>query len=219
MKMKLFLIAAMAVVTSSVATAQVSYGVKAGVNLNKTTYEDYPSQFKKSNYPSFFLTAYADFGLGSNFSLQPGLSLQSKGDKYTLDGDKAATWDVMSIEIPVNAVYYIPTGATGSVFVGAGPYIGFNVSGKNKITDKGAPFFGAEGNHNMTFSGSNKSQNVIDAGANFMLGYKLSNGFLINVEYGLGIANLDPHETHDASEVDTHHLHNRTLRFGIGYQF
>lgn len=212
MNIKNLLIAALAMMSSSVTMAQLSYGVKAGVNLNKTNYHGYPSQFKKSNFTSFFLTAYADLNLGSSFSFQPGLGLQGKGDRYTVEGNNAATWSVMSIEVPLNFIYYIPTGATGSVFVGAGPYVGFNISGKNKIETLGAPYFGTVGDHKMTFTGSGKSQNLIDAGANFLLGYTLSNGFLINAEYGLGIANLDPNENNAS-------LRNQTIRFGIGYQF
>jgi len=212
MKIINLLVAAVAIMSSSVAVAQVSYGIKTGVNLTKTSYDGYPSQFKKSNFTSFFLTAYADLELGKNFSLQPGVSLQGKGDRYTLDGDKAATWSVMSIEVPVNVLYYIPTGTTGSVFVGAGPYVGFNISGKNKIETIGSPYFGKVGDHNMTFTGSGRSQNLVDVGANFLLGYKLSNGFLINAEYGLGMTNLDPNK-------DNEHLHNHTWRFGVGFQF
>lgn len=206
------LLACVAMLSSSVAMAQVSYGIKAGVNLSKTNYDEFPSDFKQENYLSYYLTGYAELGLGKNFAVQPGVSLQSKGDKYTKDGKTAATWDVMSIEVPVNLMYYIPTGDAGSVFLGAGPYVGFNISGKNKVESIGAPSFGSVGEHKMTFTGEDRSQNLIDAGANFLLGYKLRNGFVINTEYGLGIADLNPRENND-------HFHNSTIRFGLGYQF
>ena len=208
---KLFFVA-FAISSALSVHAQTSYGVKVGVNLNKTNYDEFPNQFKQSNYTSYFLTGYADFSLGNKLSLQPGVSLQSKGDKYTLDGDKAATWNVMSIEIPVNLIYSIAAGNTGSVFLGAGPYAGFNIAGKSKIESIGAPSFGVVGEKDLKFSGDNRDQNLIDAGANFLLGYKFNKGFLINAEYGLGISDLHPKEKND-------HLHNRTLRFGIGYQF
>ncbi|MCA5004470.1 porin family protein [Sphingobacterium bovistauri] len=210
--MKNFLIAALAMFASSAAVAQVSYGIKTGVNLTKTNYEDFSSDFKQKNYLSYFITGYAEFGLGGNFGLQPGVSLQGKGDKYTKDGETVATWDVMSIEVPVNLMYYIPTGESGSVFIGAGPYVGFNIAGKTKVEAIGAPDFGTVGESDLKFSGDDRDQKLIDAGANFLLGYKLRNGFLINAEYGLGIADLHPREKND-------HLHNYTIRFGIGYQF
>jgi hypothetical protein len=64
----------------------------------------------------------------------------------------------------------------------------------------------------VKFSGNEKTQNLVDAGANFLLGYKLANGFLINAEYGLGITDLNPDEKNN-------HFHNRTIRFGVGFQF
>ena len=208
--MKNFLVAALAIMSSSVAMAQVSYGIKAGLNLNKTNAEDIPANYEQTNYASLFLTGYAEVGLGKGFALQPGLSLQSKGDKYKENGDVVATWNVMSIEVPVNLMYYIPTGNSGSVFLGAGPYVGVNISGKNKLEKD---WLGMKaGEVDMTFTGDDRMQNLIDAGANFLLGYKLANGFLINAEYGLGIADLHPREKND-------HLHNYTIRFGVGFQF
>lgn len=211
MNMKKIVLACAALLCSSVAMAQVSYGLKAGVNLNKTTYDAFPADFKQVNQASFFLTGFAEIGLGNNFAIQPGLSIQGKGDKYTKDGNEAAKWDVMSIEIPVNMMYYIPTGESGSVVLGAGPYLGVNISGKNTINQIGAPTFGRVGEHDIKFTGSNKTQNLIDAGANLLLGYKLTNGLLINAEYGLGMADLNPSATDIFS--------NRTLRFGLGFQF
>jgi hypothetical protein len=195
MKIKNILLAGAAIMLSSTSFAQVSYGIKAGVNLNKTNYENFPADFKQKNYLSYFITGYAEFGLANNFALQPGVSLQGKGDKYTKDGETAATWDVMSVEVPVNLLYYIPTGESGSVFLGAGPYVGFNIAGKNKVESIGTPYFGTIGESDIKFSGNEKTQNLVDAGANFLLGYKLANGFLINAEYGLGITDLNPDVT------------------------
>jgi len=115
----------------------------------------------------------------------------------------------MSIEVPVNAVYYIPAG-TGNVFIGAGPYIGFNVSGKVKTKGQEGGISIDEKN-NIKFSGDEKDMNRIDAGANFLLGYKLENGLLINGGYNLGLTNLVPNVTDKIS--------NRVLSFGIGFQF
>jgi hypothetical protein len=212
MKIKNILLAGAAMLLSSAAVAQVSYGIKAGVNLNKTTYDEYSVEYSQKNYLSYFITGYAELGLGSKFALQPGVSLQGKGDKYTKDSETAATWDVMSVEVPVNLLYYIPTGESGSVFLGAGPYVGFNIAGKSKVESIGAPHFGPAGENDIKFTGDNKTQNLIDAGANFLLGYKLANGFLINAEYGLGITDLNPNEKND-------HFHNRTIRLGVGFQF
>src|SRR5690606_4701568 len=99
-------------------------------------------------------------------------------------------------------------GYSGSVFLGAGPYIGFNVSGKQKVSGDIAGWEGSS-TRDLNFSGDDKDMNVIDAGANFMLGYKLSNGFLVNAGYNLGLTQLVP----DANKT----VSNRVLSFGVGF--
>ncbi|MHC8948978.1 porin family protein [Sphingobacterium hungaricum] len=196
------------------AQAQVSYGLKAGVNLGKfSNVSDAAKDYQVMN-PSFYVTGFADLPVASNFSIQPGVSLQGKGSKFNYDGDGLdgkSTTNVMSVEIPVNAVYYIPAGA-GNVYLGLGPYIGFNVSGKTK-TSGSIGDWGVEGENDIKFSGDNKNMNLIDAGANFMAGYKFNNGLLINAGYGLGLTNLNPSDNSD------NNYSSRTLNFGIGFQF
>ncbi|MDR2285197.1 MAG: PorT family protein, partial [Sphingobacterium sp.] len=143
------------------------------------------------------------------------VSLQGKGSKAeetigSISGK--STINVMSIEVPVNAVYYIPTGASGSVFIGAGPYIGFNVSGKIKGEGSLGGDNGVSIKEDIKFGSKEDQMKVIDAGANFMLGYKMSNGLLINAGYGLGLTNLS-----NISGSDNK-LSNRVLSFGIGFQ-
>ena len=192
------------------AQAQTSWGLKAGVNLGK--YSNMGDN--QSTNTSFHVTGFADLPVATNFSIQPGVSLQGKGTKYEGSWGNTANIEtsrnVMSIEVPVNAVYYIPTGYSGSVFLGAGPYIGFNVSGKDKAKGNVGGYEGAT-DRDLNFSGDNKDLNVIDAGANFMAGYKFNNGFLINAGYNLGLTQLVP----DAAKT----VSNRVWSFGVGFQF
>lgn len=192
------------------AQAQVGYGVKAGVNLAK-----YSNMDEAKNNTGFYVTGFADLPVASQFSIQPGVSLQNKGSKseWSEGGAKlTGKSTTMSIEIPVNAVYYIPTGATGSVFIGAGPYVGFNVSGKIKGEGSLGGNNGASINEDIKFGSKEGEMKVIDAGANFMLGYKMSNGLLINAGYGLGLSNLSNESGSDNK------FSNRVLSFGIGFQ-
>ena len=213
---KILLSLGAAVLLAAGAQAQTSWGLKAGVNLGK--YSNAPASskdYQKMN-TSFYVTGYADLPVAPNFSVQPGLSLQGKGDKYSYDGndlDGSVTTNVMALEVPVNAVYYIPTGYSGSVFLGAGPYVGYSLSGKHKVKGSAGDIFGAEGEYDIDFSGDDKDQKPFDFGLNFMAGYKLSNGFLINAGYGLGLTNLSPSSNSDNK------YSNRVLSFGVGYQF
>ncbi|MFD1769103.1 porin family protein [Sphingobacterium suaedae] len=208
---KILLSLGTALLMAAGAQAQTSWGLKAGVNLGKySNPSDIEKDYQVMN-PSFYVTGFADLPVASQFSIQPGVSLQGKGNKFKYDGDGldgTFTTNVMSIEVPVNAVYWIPAGS-GNVFLGAGPYIGFNISGKNKIKGNVGDGFG-EGESDINFGSGDDEMKVIEAGANFMAGYKLSNGFLINAGYGLGLTALN--NTGDK-------FSNRVLSFGVGFQF
>lgn len=224
--MKKILLSLGAVALLTVGTqAQVGYGIKAGVNLPKMTMKETISGLgtglTTKAATNFYVSGYANIFAAPNFAIQPGLSLQGKGGKLessdtesSFSYDVTQTTNIMSIDIPVNAVYYIPAGA-GSVFVSAGPYAGFNISGKAKskytATYEGETETETEEEDIEFGSGDEADMKRVDFGVNFQAGYKLSNGFLINAGYGLGLANLSP-----ISDIKAN---NRILSFGIGFEF
>ncbi|MBL1409892.1 outer membrane beta-barrel protein [Sphingobacterium faecale] len=197
---KVLLSLGVALLTAVGAQAQVGYGVKAGLNFPKLNYSGGNVSYTTSAATNFYLSGYASIPAATNFAIQPGVSLQGKGGKVEV-GSLTTTRNLMSIEIPVNAVYYIPTGATGSVFVAAGPYVGFNVSGKDKAGDVKT---------DIKFGSKDDQLKVVDYGVNFQLGYKLSNGLLINGGYGLGLGNM--------SNVDALKIKNNVFSVGIGFE-
>ena len=197
------------------AKAQTSFGLKAGVNFAK-----FSGGEDVKNKSSFQGTAFVDIPISKDVSFQPGLSLQSKGYKARVNpkeyyGDEfplakgTSTVDVLSLEIPMNFLYYMPSGP-GKFFIGAGPYIGLNLSGKAKLkgTEEGTTL---EIKNNIKFSGTDKEMNQLDAGANILFGYKLNKGLLLNAGYNVGLANLIP----DAAKT----VSNRVLSFAVGFQF
>ena len=198
------------------ANAQTTYGLKAGMNFSKIT------ERKFQNYtPSYFVTGFAEYPLTSRLSIQPGLSLQGKGSKTIapgsimdpdIKGDYKGTMNTMSIEIPINMIYYVPVGY-GDIFLSAGPYIGYNISGKIKESNY-EPGSTQERSSDIKFSGNNKYMNRIDAGVNFGLGYKLKNGLLFQAGYGLGLTDLN-----GIKNVSLPSSSYRTFNFGVGFQF
>jgi opacity protein-like surface antigen len=183
------------------AQAQTSWGLKAGLNFPKITVSGNGESESSGTSTNFHVTGYASIPAATNFAIQPGLSLQGKGGKADVLGEDVTT-NLMYLEVPVNAVYYIPTGYTGSVFVGAGPYAGLGLSGKVK---------GGDESMDIEFGSNADEMKRFDWGFNFLLGYKLNNGFLINGGYGLGLGNL--------SNVDGITSNNRVFSVGIGYEF
>jgi len=212
---KLILALGVAFLSAVGVQAQVGYGIKAGVNLGKySNVQENVEDHIKMN-PSFYLTGYADLFVATNVSVQPGISLQGKGDKfsYVEEGySEIETRNVISVEIPVNVVYYIPVADVGSVFLGGGPYAGYAISGRYKWTlqtDEDSDSL----DEKIKFSGADKSMKPFDAGINFLAGFKLANGFLVNAGYNLGLTNLSPNDAADFK------FSNRVLSFGIGFQF
>lgn len=196
---RILLTMSLAVAVCFGANAQIGYGAKAGVNLAKMQFSAEGISMSPSNITNFYVTGYLDAPIAPSLSIQPGISLQGKGMSIKVLDEKAST-NLMYLEIPVNFVYYLPAGS-GDVFIGAGPYAGFGLSGKEKFDGE---------SENVEWGGDDGLKRF-DAGANFLVGYKLSNGFLINAGYGLGLVNAAP--------TDEGSVKNRVLSFGVGFQF
>jgi hypothetical protein len=188
------------------------------------------------NNVGFNVTAFGDFGVGNNFFIQPGVSLQNKGNKFesvntttglgnTVTTTSSIKTNLMTIEVPVNAVLRIPTGDAGAVQISAGPYIGFNISGKDKGENVVTTVNNANNNsatvttsndRDLSFGSANdKNYNSTEFGANFGLAYRTNSGFLVGANYGLGLTDLTPKDR----QANTNKLTNRVLGFSVGYSF
>jgi len=174
------------------------FGIKTGINFSTFSGKGIYEKSDYKNNMGFNVTVFGDFGIGNNFFIQPAVSLQNKGSKSG-DAVFTAKQSVMAIEVPINAIFRIPTGDAGAIQINVGPYIGFNISGKNKYTgnipstSSSTPTYNGTLEQNMKFGNEmNKDLSRIDYGANFGLGFRISSGFLIGANYGLGLANLVP---------------------------
>ena len=116
MKRVFFLL--IAVLTVSYAHAQVSIGVRAGLNLTNLYSDDDYATFK----PGFQAGVVADFAFHDNFSLQPGLQFSQMGAQSKEDGDVSRV-TLNYIQLPVNF-----QAKFGDFFVQAGPYLGYGVN-------------------------------------------------------------------------------------------
>lgn len=194
----------------------VKFGVKAGLNLPTISIsgdevDDEYSDYLKSS-TSFYVGANVDFAIGEFISLQPGLTLSGKG--YQLKGDEDGEsftdkTNVMYLEIPVNVVAGFAAGP-GKVFVGAGPYYGIALSGKNKweISYEGETESGEE---DIEFGSEAEQMKRGDFGVNLLAGYQLTNGLNLHLGYGLGLGNL--------SNTEGVSIKNRVFSVGIGFSF
>jgi hypothetical protein len=242
--MKKLLMGATALLLTTGAFAQTTmsgndarFGLKAGVNLSRfhLSGNNAFNDNVKDNV-GFNVTGYGDFGVGNNFFIQPGISLQNKGAKFesvntgtvgntTTTVTSANKTNLMTIEVPVNAVFRIPTGDAGAIQISAGPYVGFNISGKNKTelttttvnnTTNATTTTNGSAEDDLKFgSSSDKNYSSTEFGANFGLAYRLNSGFTVGANYGLGLTNLTPKD----NRVNDDKLTNRVLGFSVGYSF
>lgn len=145
-----------------------------------------------------------DIPAGSNFSFQPALNFVQKGtkDEQTSGGiTEKAKLTVNMLEVPLNFLYNARSNA-GTFFVGAGPSIGFALSGKLKYTSDGTSL-----SSDLNFGNSdNDDLKGLDIGANALAGFAFPNGLMVAANYNLGLNNLFPGSNNDGSSLKSHYF-------------
>ncbi len=132
MKKAISIIAVVAAFVIAVpAQAQIQFGVKAGLNVNKVSLNDVESNLDGENRTGFFAGITADVtlpivGLGADISLiydnkVAGASVQDKEVNKTLH----------YIDIPINVKYTLGFSSLASVYVATGPQFAFNVGDRS----------------------------------------------------------------------------------------
>lgn len=198
------------------AQAQTGYGLKAGVTLPSYSYGTSDNLSDTKSATNFYITGYLNANVSPNFAIQPGISLQGKGATLVDYKFAGTTYEVnqntMWIEVPVNFVGKLPVGAA-ELQLGAGPYVGFGVSGKNKFDRISGDGDFASTTLNEFKFGKDETLKGVDFGANITAGVKLPGGFLINANYGLGLTNIA------GDKFPSNDVKNRVLSFGVGFEF
>lgn len=192
----------------------VSFGVKAGLALPSQTSSSMGFSYSTSTKTSFYVGAVADFKVSPIFSVQPGLTYVGKGGKVDFGelveemgadpsefGDLNQTIDFSYLELPINLLANFNVGA-GKVFVGAGPYAAYALSGKAKVGDY---------EEDAVFGSGEDEVKRMEFGVNFTGGYQLQNGLNLHVGYGLGLSSLE-----NSSSSKTK---NRVFSVGLGFMF
>ena len=178
----------------------LSYGVKAGVQQNTFLgkSKDGDKERSQSGGIGFHVGVFADYSLSDEFSVQPQLLFTSKGVVDSKD-DKT---NLYAIDLPVNFVY-----KHEGFFAGIGPSFSYGISAKSKSgnndTDlyKKYDVFGAKASVLKRF----------EIGANAILGYQFSSGFMLSANYMQGLSNL--------SDYGSDHVKSNTRYVGlsVGY--
>lgn len=179
--MKKLLMLLAVVFVSAAAIAQNKIGVKAGLNLSEARTNDAEENKELLPRTTVHFGLVGDFSLSKNLSLQPQLLFSGRGTREKHD-DHKDIYAFNSLELPINLVYRTE-GKSGSFFIGGGPSIGYNLSGKTWETDK------PNDKDKIEFGTQPGKFNRVDLGFNALAGYQLKNGLFFSVNYTRGITN------------------------------
>lgn len=208
-KLSIFIIAFLAFTGVYAQNSSLGFGLKAGVNFPKYNFSGSNSSYETNSATNFHVTAFLDAPMAGGFlSVQPGISLQGKGAELVNNNFGTVTQNTMWLEVPVNLVAKMPLGHSGNFFVGAGPYVGFGLSGKNKYdSDWGS----TETEFEFGKDGTLKST---DFGVNIIAGFQLSQGLMIHGGYGMGLTDI---RASNNEYFPDNTLTNRVWTVGLGF--
>lgn len=200
--MKKTLLFAIGIAIASLTQAQVTFGVKGGLNLSSVKGKDVEGT---SILPGFHFGVQAGIPLKDDLNLQPELFYSAEGAKMNTvlqgDGDELiegkANARLNYLNLPVLLQYH----HTSGFFAQSGPQLGYLLSGKLKVK-------GESSDIKDEFKKTSLSWVV-------GVGYYLSEqkiGF--NLRYNFGITKLGK-----AEDGATAKAYGRTLQAGVFYMF
>lgn len=202
-KMKFTLIAAMLLMVT-LASAQVSLGIKGGVNMSNF----YGDELNDNNLKIGFNAGLsADFDFSPNSAIQTGLFFTTKGAKY---GSASAEFTVnpMYLQLPLHYAYKIDVTPGTRVVLHAGPYAAYGVAGKMKLKGSAGDISGETDGTNVF--GDNKLLKPFDAGLGLGVGAEFGQ-ISLDLGWDMGLVNI--------SNTSNGDIKNQNAYLSVGYKF
>ena len=222
MKQKILLSIISTFLLLNVIQAQVSYGVRSGVNFAKWQGDDLQiiedlldktdGYLVTKGRTGLHIGGYVHIPISETISFEPGLEYSKKG--YSIKGDfqiPALKYFGINIGAQVQSHYIdIPLVLKANVYKGfqvyAGPQVSYLVRStlNAKLGVLGISIF------NKGF-GITERFNKVDLGLTGGLGYQFDNGINIQAGYDYGLSKLDKNDNYAA--------YNRVVKVSVGYTF
>ena len=170
--------------------------------------------------PGFLLGPTAEFPVSPIFAIETGLLFSSKGfkiDEKETYMDETMEWksklNLLYLDLPITLKGKINVGDKTNLYVAAGPYMGYGLSGKVKAeyTYDGQT---EKDEEDLKF-GSNENEDDLkrlDYGLTFGAGVERGH-FQFGVNYSLGLANLA------VSSDDEYKINNKVMNVSVTYRF
>jgi hypothetical protein len=176
--MKKLTLIALLVLSATIVFAQApKFGFKAGLNLNNVSTNDHDLKHELAGRTSIHLGVITDFKMSKSLSFQPQVLFSGRGAKID-HGDHKDVYAFNSLEIPLNFTYR--KNASKGVFLGVGPSLGYNLSGKVK---------GDHDSEDIVFGSGEGEIKRLDLGLNALIGYQFSNKYFVSTNYSSGLSN------------------------------
>ncbi|MDR6560840.1 MULTISPECIES: porin family protein [unclassified Arcicella] len=182
---KTFLLILSLIAFSYASKAQTRFGIKAGGNLANASVSSRGVSFDSKSITSFHVGAVIEAQLADRLFLEPNLLFSQKGFNLDIAGLVSQKATYSYLELPINVVYEVVDYLT----IGAGPYLGYGLSGTAVVTDKTTN--PNEVNSQDIKFGENGDLKHLDYGLNFTAGYEVIDGLRISANYSLGLNNID----------------------------
>ncbi|MCA6066139.1 PorT family protein [Chryseobacterium sp. RG1] len=215
---KLLLIAAVAVMGSSVYAQEFRFGPKVGFAMSTMKIDENQDNLGKRNMDpkyTFYIGGMAEYKINDNFGFQAEVLYSPLGAKEKIDGINAGIMfvgeqtkvNLGTLLVPISAKYFISEGFS----IAAGANFGVILSAKQK-TVIGSDFADMEiegDSGEVDIKNDIKKLNI----APFVgVEYMFENGFFIDGRYSLGVSNL----SNDGSGGK---VTNSFAQIGVGFKF
>ena len=186
-----------------VAFAQTNFGVTAGLNVSNETVKAGSLTLTPDWKAGFQAGVFMDYALTPQISLIPELLFTQRGMKMKeMFGEKIdASLTLNYIQLPVNVAYKFDLGNEQCFFPFVGPYVGYAISGKDKMGNE---------SENIKFGSGEEETKPLDFGLNLGIGYQFEK-IIFKLQYNLGLADL--------SNVPNVTCKNTNVALTVGYMF
>jgi hypothetical protein len=204
-KMRLTAVIAMLAIVTAV-SAQVSLGIKGGVNMSNFVYDDEVDD--KNPKIGFNIGLAADVDFAPTMALQTGLFLSTKGFKTVNDAiDAEYTENLMYLQLPLHLAYKVDVTPGSRIVFHAGPYAAYGVGGSR---DAKVGNLSGEWDVDKIFGDADGQYKPFDAGLGLGVGAEMG-AFLIDLGWDMGMVNI--------SNRDNGNTKNQNAYLSVGYKF
>ncbi len=189
--MKKLIIIALGVICFSYIQAQVSFGIKGGLNLASQSVSGSGISLDEKLKPGIHFGVYSTIMFSEHLGLQPELLYSIQGTKFDAQDD--ASFNFNYVNVPILLRYDI----NKFINIHAGPQLGILTSAKSD-----------DGTNEEDVKDYIKSADVAAA---FGLGVDLPFGLNFSLRYNLGLLDVE-------SEEDDFEIKNRNIQISVGYK-